>query len=153
VGRKLAELARTVGVSYWIVDNRADFAKKELFPGASGVVHAEFEVSFAQLPIDAKSYLVIVTYGHSFDGVCLQHALKTDARYIGMIGSRKKVKALLHAASQKGLDSKDDRVYAPVGLQLGDSSPEQIGISIFAEILKIKSGGSGEHMRDTLESA
>lgn len=150
VGRKLAELAQTVGIAYWVIDNREDFARSELFPGASGVLHAEFAESFTELPIDEKSYLVIVTYGHHYDGTCLQGALKTDARYIGMIGSKKKVKALLAAAAEKGLDVKDERIYAPVGLQLGDSSPEEIGVSIIAEILKIKSGGSGEHMRNTI---
>ena len=150
VGKKLAELARTVGISYWVIDNREEYASDDIFPGASGVIHAEFEESFSKLPIDEKSYLVIVTYGHQYDGTCLQGALKTEARYIGMIGSRRKVKILLDAAAQKGMDVDDDRIYAPVGLQLGDSSPEEIGISILAEILKIKSGGSGEHMRKTL---
>ena len=150
VGKKLAELAQAVGIAYWVVDNREDFAKSELFPGASGVVHAEFAESFAELPIDEKSYVVIVTYGHQYDGTCLQGALKTDARYIGMIGSKRKVKTLLKVAAQEGLGVDDDRVYAPVGLQLGDSSPEEIGVSIIAEILKLKSGGSGEHMRNTI---
>jgi len=150
VGKKLAELAQAVGIAYWVIDDREAYAKKELFPGASAVVHTEFEDSFSQLPIDAKSYLVIVTYGHQYDGTCLQGALKTDARYIGMIGSKRKVKTLLDAAAQKGLAVDNDRIYAPVGLQLGNSSPEEIGISILAEILKLKSGGSGRHMRDTL---
>jgi len=150
IGKRLAELASSVGIAYWVIDNREAYACDELFPGAAGVVHAEFEESFSKLPIDEKSYIVIVTYGHRYDGTCLQGALKTDARYIGMIGSRRKVKTLLDAAAQEGLDVDDDRIYAPVGLQLGDSSPEEIGISIIAEILKLKSGGSGEHMRNTL---
>jgi xanthine dehydrogenase accessory factor len=150
VGRKLSELARAVGITHWVIDNREDFARKELFPGAADVVHAEFDKSFSRLPIDEKSFIVIVTYGHQFDGTCLQGALETDARYIGMIGSTKKVRTLLNAAVEKGFNTDDDRIYAPVGLQLGDSSPEQIGISILAEILKLKSGGSGEHMRSGL---
>jgi xanthine dehydrogenase accessory factor len=150
VGKKLAELAHAVGIAHWVVDNREDFAREELFPGAAGVLHADFAESFSQLPIDEKSYIVIVTYGHRFDGTCLQGAMRTDARYIGMIGSRRKVSTLLKAAADKGLNADDDRIYAPVGLQLGDSSPEEIGISILAEILKLKSGGSGEHMRSTL---
>lgn len=151
VGKKLAELARVVGIAYWVIDNRDAYAREEFFPNAAGVVHTEFEESFSKLPIDEKSYLVIVTYGHQFDGTCLEGALKTNARYIGMIGSRRKVKTLLDSLAQKGMNVEDDRIYAPVGLELGDSSPEEIGISIFAEILKLKSGGSGEHMRTTLK--
>jgi xanthine dehydrogenase accessory factor len=150
VGRMLAELAEVLGMAYWVIDNREEYTGRELFPGAAGVLHAEFSESFEQLPIDENSFIVIVTYGHQFDGVCLEGALETDARYIVMIGSRKKVRTILDNLGKKGVNVQDERVYAPVGLELGDSSPEEIGISILAEILKIKSGGSGVHMRDTL---
>jgi xanthine dehydrogenase accessory factor len=146
VGRKLAELCDVLNFSYWIVDDRAEYAREELFPGAAGVVHSDFKESFARLPIDGNSYIIIATYGHNHDGVCLSEALKTGAAYIGMMGSRRKVKTLV--ASVAGMDGKGDpRLYAPIGLKLGDNSPEELGISILSEILRIRSGGSGEHMR------
>jgi len=147
VGKKFAELCSIVNLSYWIIDNRESYAHEELFPGAMGVLHSEFIESFSKLPIDENSYLVIVTYGHQYDGVCLGAALKTNASYIGMIGSKNKVKTLLESLSKNGVNTKDPRIYAPIGLHLGNNSPEEISISILSEILKIKSGGSGKHLR------
>jgi xanthine dehydrogenase accessory factor len=149
VGRKLSEFAELLGIPYWMVDNRKTYAAEELFPGAMGVVCEEFRESFGRLPIDENSFIIIVTYGHQYDSVCLEEALKTPAHYIGMIGSRKKVKAILDSLSAKGVPVNDERVFAPVGLDLGDSSPGQIGVSILAEILKLTSGGSGRHMRES----
>ncbi len=147
IGRMLAQLCTALKISHWVIDNRAEYARQELFTGAVDVVHSEFAESFSRLPIDDNSYLVIVTYGHRYDGVCLEAALKTNARYIGMIGSRNKVKTLFKSLSEKGVNVKDQRIYSPIGLQLGDNSPEDISISILSEILKIKSGRTGEHGR------
>jgi xanthine dehydrogenase accessory factor len=148
VGRKLSQLCGVLGIPHWVVDDREAFARKELLPDAAGVVHAKFEESFADLLIDPNSFIVIVTYGHRHDGVCLEGALKTKAAYIGMIGSRNKVRELLAGLSKKSAAVSDPRIFAPIGLHLGDSSPEQIGVSIMAEILKVRSGGSGRHMRE-----
>lgn len=151
IGKKLAQLCGILGLTHWVIDNREEYARKELFPDATGVLYSDFAESFRHLPIDERSYIIIVTYGHQYDGVCLEEALKTKAVYIGMIGSRSKVKGLLNSLRAKGIDADDPRIYAPVGLHLGDSSPEQISISILAEILKINSGGSGRHMRDLID--
>lgn len=148
VGKKLAELCGLLGISYWMIDNRESFARKDLFPDAAGVVHSEFEKSFSLVPIDENSFLIIVTYGHEYDGDCLEAALKTPACYIGMMGSKKKVKALLESLSKKGVDTNDPRIYSPIGLHFGDDTPEEISMSILSEILVIKSGGSGRHLRE-----
>jgi xanthine dehydrogenase accessory factor len=150
IGKKLAQLCGLLGITHWVIDNREEYARKELFPDAAGVLHSDFAESFRHLPIDDNSYIIIVTYGHQYDGVCLEEAINTKAVYIGMIGSRSKVKRLLDSLREKGLNVDDPRIYAPVGLHLGDSSPEQISISILAEILKINSGGSARHMRDLI---
>ncbi|HLD30139.1 MAG TPA: XdhC family protein, partial [bacterium] len=104
--------------------------------------------SFSSLPIDEKSWIVIVTYGHRYDAVCLEEALITRARYIGMIGSRHKVRATLSILKKKGVGSDDKRIYSPIGLHLGNSTPGEISVSILAEILKLKSSGTGRHFRD-----
>jgi len=148
VGKKLAELCAVLDIAHWVIDDREEFAKRELFPGAAGVLCSGFKESFSKLRFNEHSRIVIVTYGHRYDGVCLEEALKTPAAYIGMIGSRAKVKTLLESLASRGIDTVDPRIYAPVGLHLGDSSPGEIGVSILAEILKIKSKGSGRHMRE-----
>ncbi len=151
IGKKLAEVCRFLNLPYWVVDNRELYAVEERFPDAMEVLHSDFKESFSKLPIDVNSYIVIVTYEHQYDGVCLEEAVKTQACYIGMIGSRSKVQKLIQNLSDRGLDPKDPRIYAPIGLNLGDSSPEAISISIISEVLKIESGGSGAHMRESLE--
>jgi xanthine dehydrogenase accessory factor len=148
IGRKLSQLSRAVEMPYWMIDNREEFSKKEMFPDAVEVVCADFKDSFSKLPIDESSYIIIVTYGHKHDNICLEKALETDAKYIGMIGSRRKVKKILEELSAKGLPVDDPRVFAPIGLELGDNTPGEIAVSIFAELLKIKSGGSAKHMRN-----
>jgi xanthine dehydrogenase accessory factor len=150
VGKTLARVCGVLGIPHWVIDNRDPYARRELFPGAAGVLHADFRESFSRLPIDENSCIVIVTYGHKHDDACLEEALKTKAAYIGMIGSKNKVRTLLGSLSKRGAAVSDGRVFAPIGLHLGDSSPEQISISILSEILKVRSGGSGRHMRDLL---
>jgi xanthine dehydrogenase accessory factor len=148
VGHKLAEICKVLNISCWIIDNRDEYAKDELFPGAAGVLCSDFTKSFSQLPIDENSYLIIVTYGHKHDGICLESALKTRARYIGMIGSKTKVRSILESLSKKGANTEDPRIFSPIGLHLGDNTPEEISISIISEILKLKSDGTGRHCRD-----
>jgi xanthine dehydrogenase accessory factor len=149
IGRILAQLCTLLGFPYWIVDNRKEYANEDAFHDARGVIHSEFKDSFTNLPIDKYSYLIIVTYGHRYDAVCMEEALKTKAAYIGMIGSKSKVRGNFTELERKGIATNDPRIYAPVGLQIGDNSPEEIGISIIAEIVKLKSEGAGTHMRET----
>jgi xanthine dehydrogenase accessory factor len=98
--------------------------------------------------VDSKTYIVIVTRGHALDGECLERALKTDAAYIGMIGSASKVPFIYKTLNKKGLHPETDtRVYAPVGLDVGGKTPGEIAISVLAEILKLSNSRSGAHMR------
>jgi xanthine dehydrogenase accessory factor len=150
IGTALAGYCDVLGFSYWLIDNREEYAREERFPNASGVLFSDFEESFEKLPIDNNSSLVIVTYGHRYDAVCLQKALQTEAGYIGMIGSKKKVKANFDYLEKQGSNVKDPRIYSPIGLALGDNSPPEIALSIMAEIVKVNSGGSGRHMRESL---
>ncbi len=151
IGKVLAKLCTMLGFPFWIIDNRAEYAAGEEFPTAREVVCGDFKESFEKLPIDKRSYIIIVTYGHRFDAVCLEEAVKTEAAYIGMIGSKTKVRGNFNELKEKGVDVSDPRIFAPIGLKLGDNSPEEIGLSIIAEIIKVKSSGSAEHMRETLK--
>ncbi len=151
VGKKCAEMCSLLNLPFWVVDDRTDFARSEIFPGAVKVLLSDFSSSFSKLPIDQNSYVIIATYGHQYDGTCLEEAAHTEARYIGMIGSRRKVKTILQKLKKKGVNVDDPRIYAPVGLHLGDNSPEEISMSILAEIVKLKSEGTARHMREMKE--
>jgi len=149
VGLALARVAEAIGFPYSVVDDRAEFVAPERFPRARSLFKISFESGWDELGIDADSFLVILTRGHSFDQLCLEKALSTPARYIGMIGSRRKVEKIFSALEGKGIQIREDRrVYAPMGLHLGDKSPEEIAISIMAEIIAVKSGGTGRFLRD-----
>jgi len=149
VAKAIAKLCNVLKFPYIIVDNRKDYAKKEYFPGVSEVVRSNYKESFKNLSIDENTYIIIVTYCHQFDSVCLEESLKTKAKYIGMIGSQNKVKTILKEIKKKGIKI-DNRVYSPVGLDIGGNSPEEIALSIVSEILKVKYNLTGKSMRELL---
>jgi len=141
-GKSLVPILSMVGFRTVIVDDRVDFANPERFPDADAVVIPEtFENAFAGLDIDEQSFLVIMTRGHMFDRTVLAQALHTQARYIGMIGSRKKVAETRQALLDQGFTDEDlARVHAPIGLPIGAETPEEIAVSIAAEIIRVQHG-------------
>jgi len=150
VGLALARVAAAIDFPVLIVDDRSEFIDPDRFPPLTELVNLSFEEDdWTSLAIDTDTYLVIITRGHRFDRICLERALVTSAPYIGMIGSRSKVDGTIAALEKKGLTIRQDpRIYSPIGLDLGDKSPQEIAISIMAEIIKVKSGGTGLHMRE-----
>ena len=139
-GKSLVPLLSMVGFRTVIVDDRADFANPERFPDADSiVVPASFHDALATLPIDGQSYLVIMTRGHMFDKEVLAQSLRTSAFYIGMIGSKKKVAQTFEALRREGFSEENlARVRSPIGLFIGAETPEEIAVSIAAEIIKVK---------------
>jgi xanthine dehydrogenase accessory factor len=139
-GQKLAAVAEIAGFSTVVVDDRTEFANAERFPGADRiVVPPSFDVAFDGLPIDEDSYVVIMTRGHSHDRTVLALALRTPAGYIGMIGSKKKVTETFHALQSEGFRADDiSRVHAPIGLQIGSETPEEIAVSIVAQLIQVR---------------
>ncbi len=147
IAQKLGPMARLAGIPFWVVDDRKAFASEDRFPEAERVIHSPFSKAFSKIKITKSTYVVIVTNGHKGDAICLEKALKTPACYIGMIGSRVKVKTTFAALEKKGVRiGKEKRVYAPIGLKLGDHTPGEIAVSILSEIIKLKSGGTAEHL-------
>jgi xanthine dehydrogenase accessory factor len=115
------------------------FANRGRFPDADEVIVSEFEKCFDQLNIDESSYIVIVTRGHLYDGFVLEQAIKTNARYIGMIGSKKKIQTLYQNLMKKGISKETlDRVYAPIGVDINSETPEEIAVSIVAQLIKVR---------------
>jgi xanthine dehydrogenase accessory factor len=139
VSEQLASLAKKVHFKVVVIDDREMFANRERFPEADEVIVSEFERCFDQLNIDDSSYIVIVTRGHLYDGFVLEQALKSNARYIGMIGSKKKIRTLYQNLMQKGMTKETlDRVYAPIGIDINSETPEEIAVSIVAELIKVR---------------
>ncbi|MEI6634732.1 MAG: XdhC family protein, partial [Chlamydiota bacterium] len=132
---------------YVVADDRKEYANRERFPGAADVHCGPYAGSLGKLPVGRETYLVICTHAHAHDLLVLREALKTDAAYIGLIASRKKAASFRLQIEKEGAVKWDDRVYSPVGLDLGDSSPGQIALSVMAEIVKLQSGGTGAHKR------
>ncbi len=139
-GEKLVPVLSTIGFFTVIVDDRADFANQERFPTADRVVVPEsFDAVVETLPIDGDSYVVIVTRGHAHDKNVLRQALGTRAGYVGMIGSKKKVAGVLQALRDEGFSADDiARVHAPIGLSIGAETPEEIAVSIAAELIQVR---------------
>lgn len=138
VAYSVARLASFTRFEVVVIDDREEFANIERFPDAKEIkVLDKFENCFFDLGID--DYVVIVTRGHIHDKTVLAEALKTNAGYIGMIGSRGKIKAVYDSLSKSGFDEKDfDRVKSPIGLKIKADTPEEIAVSIIAELIQTR---------------
>lgn len=154
VAASAARIAHIAGFAIGIVDDRASFANTERFPMASAI-YTSYQDAFEKIRPSSSTYLVIVTRGHKDDMRVLAWAVRTDARYIGMIGSRRKVISVYQALEREGFVEKEfERVHAPVGLEIGALSPEEIGVSIAAELITVRRNAqSGLHKSVTLAKA
>ncbi|MCX8033338.1 MAG: XdhC/CoxI family protein [Thermoleophilia bacterium] len=134
----LATIASMVGFSVTVIDDRPEFANPERFPSADRVIVCPtFEQALLDLPITKDSYLVIMTRGHQHDKTVLAQALRTPACYIGMIGSKKKVAEIFNHLQTEGISAeKLEQVHAPIGLDIGSETPEEIAVSIAAELIQ-----------------
>jgi len=136
VASAVYRLARIVGFDVTIIDDRDSYANRERFPEAQQVIAEDFDKAMAQLTPSESSYIVIVTRGHRDDMRVLHWAVQTSARYIGMIGSKRKTIGIFKELQKEGLPSElFDRVYAPIGLDIGAVTPEEIAVSIMAELI------------------
>nr|WP_207754946.1 XdhC/CoxI family protein [Desulforadius tongensis] len=142
VAQKLSPLAAMVDFETVVLDDRQEFANRERFKSAHRVILLNsFAEAFKDLKINRDSYLVIVTRGHVHDKTVLQQALTTGAGYIGMIGSKRKRDAIYRALLDEGFTDKDlARVHSPIGLEIEAETPEEIAVSIVAELIKIRAG-------------
>jgi len=135
----LTKMGKLVGFKIAVIDDRAEFASAERFPEAEVVLADEFTKSFPKIKIDKSSYIVIVTHGHQHDEVVLEWAVGTLAKYIGMIGSKIKNETLFKHLRARGISQQQlDRVHAPIGLVIGAQTPEEIAVSILAEVIKAR---------------
>ena len=134
-----AEMGKKLGFGITVIDPRPEYNNQERFPNADSLIIEEYGNAFSKLNVDENSYIVIYTIGHVVDEKCLEFAVTTPARYIGMIGSEKKAREVKQRLLQKGVPQQQmDRVHSPIGLEIGAETPEEIAISILAEIIKVR---------------
>jgi len=139
ISKSLSKVANMAGFSTVIVDNREAFANRERFPEAAEVHAEEYEDLFPKLDIRDTSYLIIVTRGHRDDMRVLRWAVTTPARYIAMIGSKRKVIGVVKELEKEGLSrAAFDRVFAPMGFEIGAITPEEIAVSVVAEMIAVR---------------
>ena len=136
VAVSLYKVARIAGFDITVVDDREAYASRENFPEAQQVIAEDFDKATAQLVPSESSYIVIVTRGHRDDMRMLRWAVQTPARYVGMIGSMRKTITIFKELQAEGLPAHlFDRVHAPIGLDIGAITPEEIAVSITAELI------------------
>jgi xanthine dehydrogenase accessory factor len=150
VSLNVYKMARIAGFDVAVVDDREQYANRERFPEASAIHADEYERVLAQIEPNETSYIVIVTRGHRDDMRVLKWAVDTRARYIGMIGSKRKVISTYRELENQGIaHEKFARVHAPVGLDIGAVTPEEIAVAIVAELIAERRGARAglPHMR------
>lgn len=145
VGRAVAGAARFLNLSVTVIDDRADFVSRERFPDENvQLIAADFVQALQGLHFTASTHVVIVTRGHKHDEICLKEVIERPARYIGMIGSRRRTTTIREHLRKEGVSVESlKRVHAPVGLDIGALTPEEIALAIMSEIVMVRRGGTG----------
>jgi xanthine dehydrogenase accessory factor len=145
VSKSISKVATLAGFATVIVDDREAFANKERFPEAEETYAEEYESVFAKLEVTSSSYLIIVTRGHRDDMRVLRWAVGTPARYIAMIGSKRKTISVIHELENEGFDrAAFEKIFAPMGLEIGAESPEEIAVSVVAEMIAVRRAPDSE---------
>ena len=149
IGLSLATIGAHVGFSVAVMDDREMYANAERFPMADFVKAGEFTQMIADFPIGTNTYIVMVSRGHKQDETALRAVVNRGAGYVGMIGSKRRVSTVLRHLAEEGFAIEDlERVYTPIGFDIGAETPEEIAVSIMAEIIAVRRGGSGRPMRE-----
>lgn len=146
IGQALAPLGKRLDFEVTVIDDRPEFANVHRFPEADFLVVGDIERALRNFPVSSDTYIVIVTRGHRYDAEALRACIGSPARYIGMIGSSRKVALMRQEFLEKGWAStaEFDRVHAPIGLKIGSKTVEEIAVSIAAELVLVRSGGGGK---------
>ena len=151
IATPLASLAHLMNFSVSVTDDRASFANHERFPTAKQILVGDIEETLKSYPITPRTHIVLVTRAHTHDVQGLRTIIDSPAAYIGMIGSKRRVWAVFKLLHKEGVPAeKLARVCAPIGLDLGGGTPEEIALSIMAEIIQLRHGGTGVAMSDPL---
>ena len=145
VGQAVAQCAAMLGFRVTVIDDRADFAAREKFPDQRiNIICDDFVSALQTLKLTAASHVVIVTRGHRHDEICLREVIEKPVKYLGMIGSRRRTTTIRAHLKREGInDDAMKRLHAPIGLDIGAQTPEEIAVAIMAEIIMTRRGGDG----------
>ncbi len=147
VAQPLATGGKLAGFHVAVLDDRSAYATRSRFPDADAVICDEFRHGLDQLQLGVNHHVVLVTRGHQHDLDCLRHVVDLPLAYIGMIGSRRRVMGVFQRLMDEGVAPESlQRVHAPIGLDIGAETPGEIAISIVAELVKLRHGGTGESL-------
>ena len=139
VARSTAAIGNMLGFRIVVIDPRPEYNNPQLLPDGDAFITDDFKQAFQKLDIEESAYIIIYTYAHTMDEECLHFALGTRAKYVGMIGSKKKVKEIKERLLKKGITQEQlDSVHTPIGLDISAETPAEIAVSIMAEIIKVK---------------
>src|SRR5262250_135809 len=142
IATQVSKIATIAGFRTTIVDNRPVYANAERFPEAEAIYSESFEQAFQEIVPNENTYVIIVTRGHQEDQNVLRWAVKTDARYIGMIGSKRKIRSIVEQLESEGISRERlERVYMPIGLDIAAVLPEEIAVAIVAELIHSRRAG------------
>ena len=145
ISKSISKVATLAGFATVIVDNRESYANRDRFPEADEIFAEEYEEVFPKLAIRDTSYLIIVTRGHRDDMRVLRWAVETNAKYIAMIGSKRKVIGVIKELEKEGIPREAfERVFAPMGFEIGAITPEEIAISVVAEMIAVRRDAGSE---------
>ena len=137
----LAKIAKIIGIHVSIIDERENFANQARFPEADTIINKKPDIAFKKLNINASTYVVIITKGHHYDEEALFSVIHSDSGYIGMIGSKAKNRIIFQNLIERGVKEQYlSKVHAPIGIDIGALTPEEIAVSIIAEIIQVKRG-------------
>lgn len=140
----LAHFAREVGFRLTVLDDRPDFAHPSRFPDCE-VIAEDFIVALRDMPLGPSTYVVVITRGHEHDAECLAEVLRKETAYVGLIGSRRRVGFVLEMLGREGVPQERlGNVFTPIGLPIGAESPEEIALSIVAELVTIRRKGNAQ---------
>ena len=147
ISKSVAPLAKMLGLRLFVLDDRREFANTERFPDAEAVAVAGYAHGLENFPITKNTAIVIATRGHNFDDLALESAARSPAGYVGLVGSKRKVILIYEELLKRGLPlERIENIHAPIGMDIKARTPAEIAISIMAEVIQWRLGGSGEPM-------
>ena len=148
ISKAISILAENLGFAIYVIDDRSEFANKERFPSALATIVGPYDQALSQIPVSTNSFIVVATRGHQFDDMATEAAVRTEAGYVGLLGSKRKSLLIFEKLFAKGIsEERIKAICAPVGLNIGGRTPEEIAMSIMAEILMWRFGGDGKSMK------
>ena len=152
ISQPLVQILSLLELDVTVIDDRPDFANCTRFPEAQKVICGDFQQELVKMSIDNNTAVIIVTRGHKYDLECLRSTINSNARYLGMIGSRKRIREITKLVQAQGAQNIERRLRAPIGLDINAETPAEIALSIAAEVVLAFRGGSGKPL-NTIRSS